>query len=93
MRALSACVVACEGAALVFHFVGGLPGAGDDFADAAHRLRVGGNHGKHAQIVQNVFGGDGFAADADIGEGHIFGDLRNRDGGKPSACRDALRWC
>ena len=54
--------------------MGGLPSSGDDFADPAHRLRVGGNHRERAQIVQDVLGGDGLAADARIGEGHVFGN-------------------
>ena len=60
-------------AALLFHFVGGLPGADDHFGHAPHGLRVGTHYGKHAHVVQNVFGGDGFGADARIGEGHVFG--------------------
>ena len=53
--------------------MGGLPSADDDFADPAHGLGVGGNHRKRAEIVQDVFGGDGLAADAGFGEGNVFG--------------------
>ncbi len=66
--------VASEGAALVLHFMGGLPCAGDDFADAPHCLGVGGDHGEDAEVVEDVFGGDGFASDAAVGEGDVFGD-------------------
>ena len=63
-------------AALQFHLVRRLPGADDDLADAAHRLRVGAHHADRAEVVQHVFGGDGLAADAALGEGEVFGDRR-----------------
>ena len=65
-----------QAAALLFHFVGGLPGARDDFADAAHRLAVAAHHADRAEVVQNVFRGDGFAANAAFGKRHIFGQVR-----------------
>ncbi len=68
--------VARQRAALFFHLVGGLPGARDHFADAAHGLAVGADHRERAQIMQDVFGGDGLAADAAFGERHVFGDTR-----------------
>ena len=61
-------------AALFFHLVGGLPGPDDDFAEPAHRLRVRRNHRERAEIVQDVFGRDGFFSDAAFGEGEVFGN-------------------
>ena len=43
---------------------------------AAHGLRIAREHAEHAEVVQNIFGGDGFGADAAFGEGDIFGHLR-----------------
>ena len=65
-----------ERAALRFHFVRGLPGARDDFADASHGLRIAGEHADHAQVVENIFRGDGFRANAAFGEGDVFGHVR-----------------
>ena len=65
-----------ELAELGFHFVGGLPGAGDYFSDAAHGLTVAGHDGKSTEVVKAVFGGDRFRTDAGLGEGHVFGDFR-----------------
>ena len=59
-------------AALLLHLVGGLPGARDHFADAAHRLRIGADHADRAQVVQNILGGDRFAANPAFGERHIL---------------------
>ena len=64
-----------ERAALHFHFVRGLPGANDDFADAAHGLGIAREHADDAHIVEDVFGGDGFGANAALGESNIFGDI------------------
>lgn len=64
-----------EEAALHFVLVRGVPGAEDDFAAAAHGLRVRRHHADGAEIVENVFGCDGFGADAGFGEGDIFGDV------------------
>ncbi len=63
-------------AALLFHLVGGLPGAAHHFAHPAHGLGVGGDHGDHAHVLQDVLGGDGLAADAGVGEGDVFRDVR-----------------
>ena len=52
----------------------GLPGAHDDFAHAAHGLRVGRDHAERAEVVQNVFGGDGLATNARLGERDVLGD-------------------
>ena len=54
----------------------GLPGAGDDLANPTHGLGVRGDHGKGTQVVQNVLRGNGLAADAGFGEGHVLGDVR-----------------
>ncbi len=66
--------VAGQLAALRLHLVRGLPGAQDHLADAAHGLRVAREHRERAQVVQDVFGGDGFSADAALGEGDVLGD-------------------
>ena len=68
--------VARQLAALLLHLVGVLPGADDDFADAAHGLAVAGHHADGAQVVQDVLGGDGFLADAAFGKGQVFGNRR-----------------
>ena len=68
--------VAAESAALGFHFVRGLPGARDDFADAAHRLGITAHHADGSEVVQNIFGGDGFAANPAFRERDIFGQAR-----------------
>ena len=73
---LAAARIGAEPAALGFHFVGGLPGADDDFAHAAHRLAVAAHHGDGAHVVQHVFGGNGFFADAAFGKGQVFGNAR-----------------
>src|SRR5258706_16202783 len=62
-------------AALLFHLVGGLPGSGDDFADAAHGLGVGADDADGAEVVEDVFGGDCFAADSALGERDVFGEI------------------
>ena len=64
-----------QAAALLAHLVGRLPGARDDFADAAHRLGVGTDDADRAEVVQNVLGRDRFAADAAFGEGHVLGQI------------------
>ena len=61
---------------LHLHLVRRLPGAHDHFTHAAHGLRVGRHHGNGADVVQNVFRGDGFAADARLGKRHVFGNRR-----------------
>ena len=55
------CFIFRQQAALHFHFVGGLPGAADDFTYATHGLGVGGDHRDHAQVVEDILSGDGFA--------------------------------
>ncbi len=68
--------IARKRAALHLHLVRGLPGAGDDLAHAAHGLGVGGDHREGAEVVEDVLGGDGLAADARLGEGDVLGDAR-----------------
>ena len=36
------------------------------------------DHRERAEVVQDVFGGDGLAADARFGEGHVFGNAGSR---------------
>ena len=60
--------------ALLAHLVGGLPCAGDDLAHAAHGLAIGRDHRKRPHVMQDIFGGDRFAADAAFGESNVFGD-------------------
>ena len=70
-------VVACllgQPPALLAHLMGGLPCAGDHLTHPAHGLAVGRDYRKCAHIMQDVFGGNGFAADAAFSKGHIFGD-------------------
>ena len=63
---------------LLLHFVRGLPSANNDFTHAPHRLRIRRNHRKCAEVVQNVFGRNGFAADAAFGKRHVFGNRRRQ---------------
>jgi hypothetical protein len=46
-----------------------LPGADQHFADTAHGLRVRRHHREGAEVVQDVFSGDGLTPDARLGEG------------------------
>lgn len=62
-------------AALHFHLVGGLPGATHHFPYPPHGLGVGGDHGDHAHVLEDVFRGDGLAANTRICEGHVFRDV------------------
>src|SRR5258707_14277554 len=63
-------------AALLFHFVGGLPGADDDLADAAHGLAVRRHHGERAEVMEDILGRDGLLADAAFRERQVLGDGR-----------------
>ena len=49
-----------------------IPRPQDDFAAAAHGLRVRGHHADGAEVVQHVFGRNGLGADARFGEGDVF---------------------
>ena len=69
------CAVFCQRTALHFHFVSSLPSATHHFADSAHSLGVGGNHREGAKVMQNIFSGNGFLANAGIGKGHVFGNI------------------
>lgn len=60
---------------LHFVLVRSVPCAKDDFAAAAHGLRVGRHHADGAEVVEDVFGRDGLGADARFGEGDVLGDV------------------
>ena len=60
--------------ALLFHLMGGLPCAGYDFAEPPHGLTIRRHHGKRAQIMQDILGGNGLSADTAFGESKILGD-------------------
>ena len=66
----------CQRTALDFHFMRGLPGADNHLTNTAHGLRVGGHHGKRAQVMENIFGSDGFAADTAFRKRNILGNGR-----------------
>jgi hypothetical protein len=55
--------------------VGGLPSARDGFSYSTHRLAVAGHHGKSAEVLQEVLGGDRLATNAGFREGDILGNL------------------
>ena len=71
-----ACRIARQRAALRLHLVRRLPGADDHLADATHRLRIRRQHRERAEVVQDVLGRDGLAADARLGERDVLGDRR-----------------
>ena len=64
-----------ERTALLAHFVRCLPGAHDHLAYTPHRLAIGRNHRKSADIMEDILGCDGLATNAALGEGNV---LRNR---------------
>ena len=68
-------LVFLECTALHFILMRGIPRTQNDFAAAAHGLRVRRHHGYSAEVVQDVFRGDGLGADARFGEGDVFGDV------------------
>ena len=68
--------VARQLAALNFHFVSSLPATQNHFAHAAHGLAVRAEHADGAKIVQDVFGGNGFFANATFCKGQVFGNGR-----------------
>ena len=75
--ALHACVViafsiAWQFTALYFHFVRRLPAAQNHFTHTAHGLAVGAEHADGAQVMQDVFGGNGFFADAAFCKCQVF---------------------
>mmetsp|Transcript_5970 Transcript_5970/g.24661 ORF Transcript_5970/g.24661 Transcript_5970/m.24661 type:complete len:260 (-) Transcript_5970:316-1095(-) len=63
-----------EDAALRLHLGGGLPRAGDHFADSAHGLRVRRHDADGAHVVEDILRGDGLGADSRLGEGDVFRD-------------------
>jgi len=58
-----------QAATLQFHFVRGLPTAHHVFAYTPHGLAVGAEDADGAQVVQNIFGGNGFFADTAFSKG------------------------
>ena len=65
-----------QGAALLLHLVGVLPGADDDLAHAAHGLAVAAHHADGAQVMQDIFSRNRFFADAAFSKGQVFGNRR-----------------
>ena len=82
-----------EIASLLLVLVRRVPGAQDDLAAAAHGLRVRGHHADGAEIVQDVFGGDGFGTDADFPRKPRLRGCSLTGGGRPSACPGARPVC
>ena len=80
-------------AALLLHLVGGLPDADDHLADAAHRLAV----RRDASRRRRCRGGCPRPRSSPCGCGSRRRPRprgsRATGGGRPSACRDARRWC
>ncbi len=64
--------IATQAAALHFHFVRGLPGAGDHLTNTPHCLGIGRNHRERAKVMQNIFRSDGFAANTRFRKRDIF---------------------
>ena len=62
--------------ALYLHAMRHLPGAENHFPDATHGLRIGGGERESAEVVQHVFRGDGFPANARFGKGHVLSNVR-----------------
>ena len=63
-----------QASALYLHLVRRLPGADDDFANAAHGLTVRGDDRKRPHVMKDVFSSDRLASDAAFGKGNILGD-------------------
>jgi hypothetical protein len=61
-----------------FILCGRLPRAAEHLADAPHRLAVARDDRDGAQVVEDVLGGDGLAADAALGEGDVLGIVGSR---------------
>mmetsp|Transcript_62801 Transcript_62801/g.184144 ORF Transcript_62801/g.184144 Transcript_62801/m.184144 type:complete len:321 (+) Transcript_62801:53-1015(+) len=64
-----------QGAALELHLGRRLPRARDDLANAAHGLRVRGDDGDGAHVVQDVLRRDRLAANARLRKGHVLRDV------------------
>lgn len=56
------------------HLRSGTPCAADDLTHTTHRLRIGADDGDRAHIMQNVFSGDRFGANARLGKCKVLGD-------------------
>ena len=77
--ALHSCIVmpatvVRQGAALHFHFVGGLPATQNHLTHSSHGLAVRAEHADGAQVVQNVFCGNGFFSYATLGKRQVLGN-------------------
>ena len=59
---------------LHFHLVGGLPRPRNYFTDAPHGLRVRRHDADGAHVVKDVFGRNGFSANARFGKRNVLGD-------------------
>ena len=66
--------VARQLAALHFHFVRSLPATQNHFTHAAHGLAVRAEHADGTEVMQDVFGCDGFFANTAFGKGQVFGN-------------------
>eukprot|EP00968_Pinguiococcus_pyrenoidosus_P018363 scaffold1896_cov262-Pinguiococcus_pyrenoidosus.AAC.3 len=60
---------------LELHLVRGLPRAGHDLPDSAHRLRVARDDRDRSDVVQYILCGDGLPSDARLGERDVLGDV------------------
>ena len=64
-----------QGASLKLVLVCRVPRSQDDLTAATHGLRVRRHHADGAEVVQDVFGGDGLSAYARLGKGNVLGDV------------------
>ena len=65
--------VSIQRAALLFHLIRRLPGARDDLAHTAHRLRIARHHGENTHVMQHVLCRDGFRPNTAVRKGNILG--------------------
>lgn len=68
-------LVFLERTTLHFVLVRRVPSTKDDFAAAAHGLRIGRHHGNGAKVVEDVFGSNRLSTDARFRKGNVFGDV------------------
>mmetsp|Transcript_33709 Transcript_33709/g.62627 ORF Transcript_33709/g.62627 Transcript_33709/m.62627 type:complete len:298 (-) Transcript_33709:42-935(-) len=64
-----------ESAPLAFHFVSCLPRASNDLSNPSHCLGIGGHYTESTHVVKNVFGSNGFPADARLCKSYILRDI------------------
>jgi hypothetical protein len=81
-----------EVAALLFHLVGGLPGAQDHFTDAAHGPAVAAHHADGAHVVQHVLGGN-FLCGCGFRQARSSGNAGVQVVAHHPACRHARQAC